>query len=204
MLTKREVKKQLGVTADRDLIQKILAVGHEFDVDKGGYFDARMGCVNLWCGPEDKPECWPEPTQGGLNYPRDYVGGVSWDFNDDGKAELYIEVTPFTLAELNESRTERMFGSPRWDRVTDEHWDQCVEWCEKQAKTLLRFARIHATSLGVSCPFCDYVLENGRLLNELFEHLTEHGEVGDVVLGDGVSVTVNGQSYTLQEKTDID
>ncbi len=77
----RELKKTLNILVDRDLVRKILAVGHEFDVNKNGLFDARSGCVNFWCSQEDKPECWDVPIlQGGLKFPRDYVGGMYWEW----------------------------------------------------------------------------------------------------------------------------
>jgi len=48
------------------------------DIDKGSYYDARIGVVNFWCGPDNKPLDWPdvEINKGTLKFPRDYVVSV--------------------------------------------------------------------------------------------------------------------------------
>src|ERR1039458_6195128 len=110
-------KRELGIVLDRDAIRKVLAVGHELDVDKNGLYDARLGAVNIWCSPEDKPTCWTEEVlNGDLNYPRDYVAGLYWDW-EGGQAKLYIEVEPYELIRHKEKEIRRWMPE---ERITKE------------------------------------------------------------------------------------
>ena len=179
-------RKNLGITVSRAIIEKILAVGHEFDVNKNGLYDARMGAVNVWCSPEDKPSCWDiEVTQGGLNYPREYVGGLYWDWSADGKqASLFVEVEAYDLIRKKK-------------KLTDGQWECVLDWVEDKVKGLLRLAALQADVVGTKCPFCEFILEKGRLLNELIEHIATHGNVEGVVLGNPTLVRVDGKIYQL-------
>jgi hypothetical protein len=131
----RSWEQNLGITLDRDAILKILSVGQDFDFNKGGYCDARSGCVNFWCGPYDKPECWThEIIKGALNNPRDFVGGLYWNWvENEDRAELYVEIHPYSL--LDNMRKKRV-------EITEEEKKQCLDWCVNQAKELLRLAGI--------------------------------------------------------------
>lgn len=54
----------------------------DLDLNKGGVYDGRGGCINVWCSPEDKPANWRwEITQAALNSPREFVGTITpiWD-----------------------------------------------------------------------------------------------------------------------------
>lgn len=192
-MRKTSTKKQLNIIVDQDTIRKILAVGHEFDVNKNGLFDARGGCVNFWCSPEDKPDCWnQEIIQGALEYPRDYVGGLYWDLQDDDKYSLYIDVSPFQL--LDKSKT-----------LSDKDWESCTEWVEKQAKSLIRLAGIHETILGTCCPFCDFVLPLDCLLNDLLDHMVTHDgiQIKGITLGRPTRIETNKGVFELKAKTDV-
>lgn len=186
--------RYLARTVDRETVRKILAVGHEFDVNKGGYFDARSGCVNIWAGPEDKPTSWDaEIIQGALDYPRSYCGGLGWDWVYDEDANLYLDCQPFDLLEKK--------GEPDWDNL--------FEWLTVKAHFLLRMATIQETVLGTKCPLCDFVLPSDRLLNELLDHISEHGVVTSLCLGSPTTVTVsvNGgvcETYPLRDATDLE
>ncbi len=93
-------RENLNVRADRSLLRQFLATGRAWDLERGGLYDARSGVVNIWCGPHDKPACWNQPiSQGGLSYPREYVGGLYWEWHDDDQAELFVEAAPYTLLE---------------------------------------------------------------------------------------------------------
>lgn len=189
------LKKTLNILVDRDLVHKILAVGHEFDVNRNGLYDARSGCVNVWCSPTDKPECWDIPvSQGCLKFPREYVGGIYWEWNEPSdKFSIYIETTPYDL--------ER-----KYKKVSQEQMESCLKWVEMQTRSLLRLAHVQETILGTCCPLCDFVLPNGRLLNELIDHIVEaHQDVklGGLTLGNPSSVSLNGVWTELKNKTDM-
>lgn len=124
------MRRDLNQTVSRDTIQKLLAVGHQFDLNKNGLYDARSGVVNVWASPEDKPTCWtPEITQGTLNFPRDYVGGLYWDWLDDHSATLYLDATPYGLTERGPKKT-----------LTPEEWDQIFDWLKVKVQNLIRLA----------------------------------------------------------------
>lgn len=187
-MKKTNTKKQLNTTVDYDTIKKILAVGHEFDVNKNGLFDARSGCVNFWCSPEDKPDCWNEKIdQGALEYPRDYVGGLYWDEN----CSLYIEVSPYELL--------------RYKAMSDEDWKSCTDWVEKQVKNLIRLAGIHETTLGTCCPFCNFILPLDCLLNDLVDHMITHEgiQISGITLGRPTKIETNKGAFELKAKTDV-
>jgi hypothetical protein len=90
----------------------VLRVGHDVDINKGGLWDARSGCVNIWAAPDDKPEGWPanvEITQGGLDYPRSFVADVSMQWPEDGpvnwddREHRYPVVADITCYDLHEA-----------------------------------------------------------------------------------------------------
>lgn len=77
--------------------QALLQKSHDLDLNKGGVYDGRGGCINVWCAPEDKPTDWQwEITKAALNYPREFVGTISpiWD-------EEVKHVTGFTITTFN-------------------------------------------------------------------------------------------------------
>lgn len=60
----------------------LLQTSYALDLNKGGIYDGRGGCINVWCAPEDKPQDWRwEITKAALNYPREFVGTITpiWD-----------------------------------------------------------------------------------------------------------------------------
>jgi hypothetical protein len=192
---KTEMGKSLDISCTQDEIRKILAVGHEFDINKGGYYDARSGCVNFWAGPEDKPTCWDKKIlQGALDYPRDYVGGLYWEYNEEkNQFDLYINVTPYCLLDTKKSLTEK-------------EWQELIDWTEKQARGILRLAKMHEDDLGTCCPFCEYVLPLKCLLNDLLDHITlKHKEIElkGLTIGCMPVIETNKGLFTLKKKTDI-
>jgi hypothetical protein len=80
-------------------IGRIRMIGKELDINNGGYFDTRMGAINIWCGPDDKPESWEaEILPADLNYPRCIVGSLEWEWiNNEAQLSLYI--CPYELQE---------------------------------------------------------------------------------------------------------
>jgi hypothetical protein len=193
----RERKESLGVRGNRDLVQKLLAVAREFDVEKGGLFDAGSGAVQLWCSPEDKPAGWNAPiTPGGFGHARELVGCLSWDWEGE-EAVLYVEGYPY---ELLPSRDRE-----QWDRIPEETWRGVTQWLREKGWELVRLARIHETRLGCGCPFCTFVLPAGQLANALVEHVADqHGDVASVTLGEGLIIEMrDGRRVKARDVTDI-
>src|SRR5260370_3404340 len=98
---------------------------HELDIDKGSYYDARIGVVNFWCGPDNKPLDWPdvEINKGTLKFPRDYVGAFWADNLRRRKITLHFCIHAYTRGEA--AGVERM--SPEYRRLLlgteqDQKW----------------------------------------------------------------------------------
>jgi hypothetical protein len=116
---RREV---LNVRADCNLLRQFLATGRAWDLERGGLYDARSGVVNIWCSPDDKPACWDAKiTLGGLRYPREYVGGLGWEWQGDDQAALYVEAAPYAL--LDQRRRKQLTE----DTVLDQRPPDALE-----------------------------------------------------------------------------
>lgn len=97
----------------------------ELDLDKGSYYDARIGAVNFWCGPDNKPLDWPdvEIDKGTLKFPRDYVGASFADGLRWRKITLHFCIHAYTRA--GAAGVERM--SPKYNQLLlgtkhDQRW----------------------------------------------------------------------------------
>jgi len=113
----------LNISINDLTIRKILDYGRTHDLQKNGLYDGRSGCINIWCSPEDKPECWVEPTKGSLIYPRDFVGTLFWQ----AQGTLYtlkVDISPYHLLESSRS-------------VSDDELDECLNWVLEKVRHLL-------------------------------------------------------------------
>jgi hypothetical protein len=190
----------LGIRANRDLVQKILAVGREFDVEKGGLFESGAGSVQIWCSPDDKPRGWDRPiTRGAFPEPRELVGALSWEWTGDDEASLTVEAYPYELLPKGAR------GRDQWQQIPEETWQGCMVWLKEKAFQLVRFARMHETHLGAGCPFCDFLVPAGQMMNGLVSHVAqEHGGVKSVTLGeDFVFEMADGRRAKARNVTDI-
>jgi hypothetical protein len=160
-------------------------------------YDARSGCINLWCSPDDKPACWKRPiTRGGLSHPREYVGALGWDWRDDDQAELYVEAAPYDLLERR-----------RRPPLADEAWQEILAWLREKALALARLAHLEPRVVGTRCPFCDFILPAGPLLNGLVEHIAAaHPEVRlqGVTLADTPVLSTNRGDLPLRPVENFD
>ena len=138
----------LNLTVEREFLQRLLATGRAFDLERGGLYDARSGVVNLWCSPDDKPACWNRSiSRGGLSYPREYVGALAWDWLDDDRAELYVEAAPYALIERR-----------RREPLPEPAWQEILAWVREKALGMVRLARLEPRIVGTCCPCCSFVL----------------------------------------------
>jgi hypothetical protein len=184
-------REPLNLAVDREFVQRLLSTGRAFDLERGGLYDARSGVVNVWCSPDDKPACWDRPIRrGGLRYPREYVGGLGWEWQDDDHADLYVEAAPYALLDQR-----------RHKPLTGQDWQEIMAWLREKATGLVRLARQGPQVVGTRCPFCSFVLPAGELLNGLLTHIGEdHRDVSlrGVVLGEAVVLRTDRGELTLQ------
>jgi hypothetical protein len=164
-----------------DFFNKILKAGRKLDLNNGGYCDVRLRCMNFWCGPDDKPDEWNVPIkQGELNYPRAFVGTLTFE-ND----KFYVEISPYELNDYYNGK------------VPNNILDNCSHWVEKKILEIVNIANLMPKSIGTKCPLCDFVLPNDKLLNELIKHIGLHGQVTNIVLGSN-TIKVDGKQYKLE------
>jgi hypothetical protein len=182
-------RRHLAVRLDRAGMRQLLHLGQQNDIEAAGLYDARAGCVNVWCSPEDKPSCWNVAVEaGGLNFPRSYVGSLEWDWNEDDRAELFVEATPYDLLERKEQH------------MTMEEWETILDWLETKAHALLALAHHAPKVLGTQCPFCSYVLPYGELINTLLAHIASthpHEKPSGLRIGGQVQLSTQNDTYPL-------
>jgi hypothetical protein len=181
----------LDMQVSRSFLHQLLTTANEFDINKGGLFDARSGCANVWASPEDKPICWNvEIKKGGLDYPRDYVGGLSWEWLNDDRASLYLHATPYTL--LDHARKHRQ-------ELPQEAWQSIHDWLKAKAQELIRLAQLQPQTVGTQCPLCSFVLPTGHLLNDLLDHILQEHQVRtlEVILTDHPLIVTDQGSFEL-------
>lgn len=127
-----ERSQLLEITTDRRTVRRMLEIGHQRDINRGGYCDARSGCVNFWCGPDDRPEGWPADIDGGaLNYPRDYVGGVYFEWVGEDRVRLKIDAVPYRL----------QGGAGGGIPVSEVMLATCLDWVRAKTLDLLAAAQ---------------------------------------------------------------
>lgn len=166
--------------------RRMLALGHMWDINRGGLYDARSGVINLWVSPEDHPASWNDVaiTQGALEYPRSYLGEIEGAWQPDGTVVLTLQVTPYERAER---QRRGYYPSPEED-----------EWAWLQAKanalvdTTERLLAPPGADQGVYCRFCDAPIRC-QLLNDFLDHLVAVHQVSisAVVLGERLEIHTN-------------
>lgn len=212
--------RQLNVTLPRLSIQRLWDTARAFDVakDPGNVYEA-CGCglggmVQFWSRPTDKPDCWDAPLTSGAWGQSDLVGDLHWDWLDDGQtASLRVEVYARELHDyrLKRARNEwykarqqgNIISPPDRRNVLAEADNACLlDWLESKARALLRLASLAPVVLGLRCPYCDWMLPVGRLLNDLLDHVTiVHPEVKilSVNLGSPTILVTTAGKMALQE-----
>jgi hypothetical protein len=193
-------ERRLG-TVNRDVWFKMLQIAHDFDLDKGGLYDARSGAINIWCSPEDKPDDYMfEITRGALNFPRNFMASIYGQFTRSGKnVELYLVIHNYgredhAKALLNDGKIswrEYKDMLELVERGTPSEW----RWVEDKARWLIETARKESVFKDiVFCPFCGVEFPELQLFNDFVLHIMKHTKVKKIVMGeDGIYVeTENG------------
>jgi len=186
------MKKHLA-TVSRRVWRKMIEIGHDFDLNKDGIYDSRLGAVNIWVSPDDKPEDWEfRITKGALKYPRAYLATIYGEARetDYNIFDLYLTITNYerrdkakilfnqNLISYEEYRKECKIA----ENGTAEEW----KWAETKAKWLLDLAKKEQVFKTVlKCPFCGNT--NFKLFNDLISCIVSHGiRVDSVILGQGI------------------
>lgn len=128
----------------------LLQLASEYDINRGGYCDGRIGAINFWCGPEDKPgdPNWDKFTiqKYALKYPRAYVGVVYGDFleasSDDPNEKAIQQSSGWGGVWVNE-RPAKLGGKVRL------HW---VMSPYEKAAAMVNVANGHAADEFVDWP----------------------------------------------------
>jgi hypothetical protein len=174
-------------TVSRATWEKMLRIARTLDVEKGGLYDARSGCINLWVSPEDHPPCWDgvPMTAGAFPEPREYLGGIRAEMTEDLKgAVLTLEVTPY------DRMPQREIG--KYPPPQEDEW----EWISRKAQDLVDLAErlLEPPGLadGIFCKYCEAPVKV-ELFNDFLEHLeTDHQlRLFAVVLGSPTVVITN-------------
>jgi len=160
----------------RELWERILRIGLRLDLNKGGLWDSRLGCINLWVSPEDHPPSWKGVPiyKGALSYPRGYLAGFYGEPKGDDEVIIHLVIAPYDrVGERFRLRAEEM-------STEDE-----LEWCLAKWKEIKEIAeRELAPPPGIYCPLCDRRIRVA-LLNDFLQHLNQHGvEVHGIFLGE--------------------
>jgi hypothetical protein len=167
--------------------QKMLRIAHTLDVGKGGLYDARSGCINLWVSPEDHPPCWDgvPMTAGAFPQPREYLGAIVAEITGDLKeAVLTLQVTPY------DRMPQREIG--QYPPPEEDEW----EWLAHKAQDLLdlaeRLLEPPRADSAVFCKFCEAPV-NVTLLNDFLDHLerVHRTRISGVELGEPTVVMTN-------------
>ena len=158
-------------TVTHDTWQKMLRLAHNLDISRGGLYDARSGCINLWVSPEDHPPCWAGVpiTRGTDHYHREYLGGIYGRHTEDFKdVVLKLEVTAY------QRQAERQMGE--YPPPEEDEW----EWLQKKGDELLEQVELLIEPPGsdssIFCRFCDAPVRVA-LVNDFLSHLKDEHNV---------------------------
>lgn len=165
--------------------RRMLRLAHYQDLQEGGLYDARSGCINVWVSPEDHPPSWNdvEITKGGLLHAREYLGGIMGEHTEDLKRViLTLEVTPY------EREPQRHMGT--YPTPEEDEWT----WIRAKADELLQQAEqlVEPRGDGIFCKFCEGPIKVD-LVNDFLKHLegTHNVKIVCVVMGESTYVETN-------------
>ena len=194
-----------------DVWRKMLQIAYDLDLNKGGVYDARGGCVNLWVAPEDKPEDYTwEISKGALKYPRNFLASICGQYVDD-EVELYLVIHNYArrdhaewlLNHSNISYKEYKTMLELSEKGTKEEW----RWVIEKANWLIEMAKKESVFKEIAyCPFCGKEFPNLQIFNDFVLHISSHVKVKSIVMAeDGYHIetekgTLTPADYTKQIK----
>lgn len=130
-------------TVSRDIWPEMHRIAREEDINKDGYYDERWGgAINIWCGPDNKPEGYNyKITKGGLNFPRNFMASI-YGYPDYTKIKLFLVVKNFA-AELiiigaikkSEKKSDLIKAKKLLNGTLED-----IDWSIKMTKELIKKA----------------------------------------------------------------
>lgn len=119
---------------------------HKHDINLGGYLDARSGCINFWCGPENLPDDpdWKrvQIKPHALKFPRSIVGGIYGEWLDRKKVLLHFCLYPHDKAEVIVGHPFIGYTYHDGRRVTSSNFatHEELKWIKKEFSKLIGVA----------------------------------------------------------------
>lgn len=207
-----EITRKLNATMSAANVERLRSTAHAFDVAKAPGLNiyercgiGTCGIVQIWCVPNDKPSCWDAPLSPGAWGQSELVGEIDWQEQPDGLYELLVRVYGRALREHRQKQAREQ-GQQNWRQVvfSSQEEQALLDWLEQKARNLIRLAELEDHVVGLCCPYCDWVLYQGELLNGLVDHVIGNHpqvKVTGVVLSDPILLQTNQGDMPLQRST---
>ena len=200
----RQVALGVGLSALR--WQDLRTCAEQLDLERGGHYDVRAGCINLWCSPQDKPACWgAEVSQGALPHPRDFVASLFYEpLQGYGyeKGMLYLELDP----EISRHAMRRV--APDKYELCQAAWADIERWSRFKVEQILNFAQLRLTTECYGCPWCAFSITPDQDFVALIDHVRiEHQQnvVHAVCVGHKITLQMpDGEIEIPQRRKDRD
>jgi len=204
-----EENEQVITTVSRKVFLKMLEIARDFDLDKGGVYDARSSAINCWCSPQDKPSDFSfEITKGALNYPREFLATIYGHLNlEKDEVTLFLIVRNYArqnyaqmlLDESEISYEQYKHQKQLSEQGTEPEW----QWAKQKAQWLIDLAQKEQVFQTVlCCPYCGK--KDFQLFNDLISCIVSHGvEIKAIILGKGIQTSkglLTEQDYTTTIK----
>lgn len=144
----------------------LIKQGQAEDLGRGGLWDARPGCINLWVSSKDKPPGWGKARIPRTRLPRSYIAGffgelrdikdmavgrpviigrlpeITWEIQGQA-AIIHLVITPYARAELVGRRALDKITVEENGRQVQKHVHELATE-EERAWCLDKWARLKA------------------------------------------------------------
>ena len=114
------------------------------NVDRAAIFEAGSAGFQVWCTPQDHPRGWEDirMTAGTFSKPCEFVGSVSWKWENEQIVGLDIDTSAYILAEQKPDMYCELPEIPRSDRRTIFNRDADIEWLQAKVAWLFEQAGV--------------------------------------------------------------
>lgn len=138
------------------LIKPALDLAHIMDIgnnpEMAALYDARSGCINVWCTPEDNPGGpWEnvKMSAGAHCKPSEFVGTITWVWDDAANNIIALEIDssayhlademPKKFGNCSQAVAEMAGKTSIYNRTPD------LEWVKQKAIELWKMANVPVT-----------------------------------------------------------